>query len=191
MSDSASRRLTNLQVTVIVIVGIVVLGAVAIAFILKGDNSNQSASSSTTTSRHATTTSRPKAVTTTSASAPTTAPPQTKTTAAPSLAPFVGSWYMHDGGLTVNADGSGTMSWPGLQYAGVRQTVNINVSATGPTTATATITAGTLQGSSTSYGPGTTIYLDLAPPGVQTTIGGSPGFNFCDRVNAAQQACGA
>ena len=191
MSDSASRRLTNQQVTIIAIVGMVVLGAVAMTFILKGGSSNQAETSSTSTFRHATPTTRPKAVTTTSAPALTTAPPQATTTAPPSIAPFVGSWYMHDGGLIVNVDGTGTMSWPGIQYAGVRQTVNISVSATGPATAIAMVTTGTLQSSSTSYGPGTTIYLDLASPGVQTSIGGSPGFNFCDKVNASQQACGA
>lgn len=99
---------------------------------------------------------------------------------------------MHDGGLTINADGTGTMNWPNtVPPLGQQQSAVISVQATGPVTAAATIISGQLQDSTATYGPGTSIYLQLAPPGIETSFGGGPAYNFCDQANAQQSVCGA
>ena len=184
---------------IVAIVAIVALASLCVtALLTHGPSSNATVSTTST---------KPAPVSTTTTVAPTTTVlptttiPQTTTTTA-SLANFLGSWSMHDGQLTITADGAGTMVLPGIQYGECYQNSHIKVSPVSAVMAEATITsidASGCTGDTPSFNPmsaggtneelsaGSTITLTFTPPGVQTSVG----VQFCDRVSAVKQACGA
>jgi hypothetical protein len=180
---------------IVVIVAIVASAAVGITALV---TRNSTSSIPTTTTKAPTT---HTTVPPTTSVAPTTTVPVTTTTSA-SLANFVGTWSMHDGGLVIAASGTGTISVPGLMYAGCSQTAQIQVSPASATTALVTISgieAPSCSGVPTSFNPvgggganenltsGSTFTITIAPPGVQTSLG----IKYCDQVHAAQEVCGA
>jgi len=117
----------------------------------------------------------------------TTAPPTTQATF--SVAPFVGSWYTHGGGLTINADGSGTLRWQDFSTTPASYpALSIHVVATGPTSAVATVISGTPG----YVADGGTLNLALEAPGIVIT---DPAHymadQYCDQPHAAQSVCGA
>ena len=148
---------------------------------------------------HAQSRSLSKPATSTTGAAPATTRPQSFATA--SMAPFVGSWYMHDGYLTIAADGYGTMALPGIQYGECYQISQIRVSSAFQATAVATITSitATCKGDAPTFNPragggiseeldtGSTITLTLSRNGIQTSVG----VEYCYLAEAALQACGA
>lgn len=177
------------------IVAIVALAAIGITALVT--RSSSSSATTTTKASAGQTTAKP----TTTITATTATVPVTTTTPA-SLANFAGTWSMHDGGLIIAASGAGTISVPGMMYAGCSQTAQIQVSPASATTALATITAieppscsGVAGGFNPSGGgginqelsAGSTFTITIAPPGVQT----SWGINYCDQVHRAQSVCGA
>ena len=191
-TEARSHRLTGWMI--VTIVAIVALAAVGIAALVA--NSSSSSSSTTTTKASPVQT----ALEPTTSVAPTTMPLTTTTSA--SLANFVGTWSMHDGGLVIAASGVGTASVPGLMYLGCSQTAQIQVSPASATTAVATITAieaPSCSGAPTSFNPsagggtneylsaGSTFTITIATPGVWTSFG----IKYCDQAHAAQSVCGA
>jgi hypothetical protein len=195
MADGSEQQTPRLKGWMIVaLVGIVALAAVGITALIVSHSSSSTTTSTTQDSSTATT------ATTVNAPSSTAAPPPTTTSA--SLAAFVGTWSMHDGGLVIAASGAGTVTVPGVMYGGCGQTAQIQVSPASTTTALATITAiqppscsGVAGGFNPSGGggpnedlsTGSTFTITVAPPGVQT----SWGINYCDQAHAAQEACGA
>jgi hypothetical protein len=180
---------------IVIIVAIVALAAVGITALA---TRHSTSSTPTTTTKaptsHTTVTSTPPV-------APTSTVPVTTTTSA-SLTNFVGTWSMHDGGLIIAASGAGTISVPGLMYAGCIQTAQIQVSPASATTALVTISAIEAPSCScvaTSFNPsggggtnerlsaGSTFTIAIATPGVETSLG----IKYCDQVHAAQSVGGA
>ncbi len=195
MADGSEQQTPRLKGWMIVaLVGIVALAAVGITALIVSHSSSSTTTSTTQDSSTATT------ATTVNAPSSTAAPPPTTTSA--SLAAFVGTWSMHDGGLVIAASGAGAITVPGVMYGGCGQTAQIQVSPASTTTALATITAiqppscsGVAGGFNPSGGggpdeelsTGSTFTIIVASPGGQT----SWGINYCDQAHAAQEACGA
>ena len=133
------------------------------------------------------------AVPTTTAAVPTTTVAPNATTTA-SLANFVGFWYIHAGGLTVAADGTGTIRLAGYPRASCGEELQIKLAPATANEAEATVTSDTTtgcQGSQTfsrdNVVVGSTFLLVIVPPGIETSIG----VGFCDQVHSAQGVCGA
>jgi hypothetical protein len=138
----------------------------------------------------------PKTVTIAAATPVPVATTTTTTTTSPpanDISGFVGSWYVHGGGLQVNADGTAQLTFQIYSQTGgspTFPTLDLTLSGSG-TTATATVTSST----DPTVAVGSTFTLTLAPPGV--VLSNTPGdmsqnvSRFCDQANAQQDACGA
>jgi hypothetical protein len=128
---------------------------------------------------------------------PAESPVATATTSLPpnDISGFVGSWYVHGGGLQVNADGSAQLTFQIYSQTGGSPTfptldLTLSGSDTGAT-ATATVSSST----DPTVAVGSTFTLTLATPGV--VLSNTPGdmsqnvSEFCDQTNAQQDLCGA
>jgi hypothetical protein len=132
---------------------------------------------------------------------PTTAQPPTPM--ATETSSLVGFWYTHAGGLTIKADGTGTLTWP--DYGATApdgsvlgndfhtDTFSIVSSTTTSATITITSTSETYPGADPGPPVGSTFHVVAAPPGVTLTGPGAAELPtaFCDQANAANDQCGA
>ena len=156
------------------------------------------AACSSSTSAPATTAHR----TTTTVAPTTTVPPTTTSTTVP-LTGFVGTWSTHDGSITIAADGTGQLEWPGATPPeGVPQVATITVAAKSPVLATVTVTSGRLVyvnpatgHAGIAYGPGSTFGLAPTSFGLDLVISDLHHYYFCTaaerQAGTDQQYCGA
>ena len=134
--------------------------------------------------------------TTAASTATTTVPPTTTTstvvTPSDDVSAFVGSWGIHAGNLTINPDGTGTMTFrdyinvpsagdPGTAFPNLK----IQIVSVAGGIATAKITSS----DAAPYPVGSILTLTLAYPGI--VVRGAVSASFCNASNRAQDICGA
>jgi hypothetical protein len=102
---------------------------------------------------------------------------------------------MHDGLITIKADGRGQMDWPGVTGGqGDLQAARITVRADSQQRATAVIDSGSLTWIN-DYGPGSTFTISTTSFGLNLSRHGTHIWFFCTRAEQEagkdQQYCGS
>jgi TM2 domain-containing membrane protein YozV len=111
------------------------------------------------------------------------------------ISAFVGFWYLHAGGLTINADGSAQMTYP-LYGAGPDLSPLFPILTLDLTGSGSIAEAYVVSSTDPSVPSGTTFTLMLAYPGIvlsnePANLATNGVTVFCDPTEAAQDVCGA